>query len=54
MFILHNVIEQYLSKKKKLFVVFIDFQKAFDTVNRDYLWKVLSENCIGRKMLTML
>ena len=53
-FILHDVIEQYLSRKRKLFVAFIDFQKAFDTFSRYYLWKVLSENCTGGKMLTML
>ena len=38
-FILNTVIESALSKSKgKLYVAFVDFQKAFDTVERTKLW----------------
>jgi hypothetical protein len=32
------IIDIYLKAKKKLFCAFIDFQKAFDTINRIQLW----------------
>ena len=41
-FILNSVIEKYLSKEKgKLYVCFVDFKRAFDSVNRQKLWCVL-------------
>ena len=44
-FILNSVIEKYLSKKKgKLYVCFVDFKRAFDSVNRQKLWCVLKAN----------
>lgn len=47
-FILMSLIQKYLTKKKsKLYVCFVDFQKAFDSVHRDKLWKVL--NTVGIK-----
>ena len=33
-YILHEVVKQHLNRKKKLYVAFIDFRKAFDTVRR--------------------
>ena len=53
-FILYNVVQRYLSRNKKLFVLFVDFQKAFDTVNRQALWKVLEGSGVQGKMLKML
>ena len=41
-FLLQTIIEKVVKKgKKKLFVAFIDFQKAYDTVDRDLLLKRL-------------
>ena len=41
-FILMSIIQKYLYKKKgKVYVCFVDFQKAFDCVSRDKLWRVL-------------
>jgi hypothetical protein len=37
-------------KKKKLFVTFVDFEKAFDKVWRDGLWCKLLLNNINGKM----
>jgi len=33
--------EKAIEKQQALYVVFVDFAKAFDTVDRETLWKVL-------------
>ena len=45
-FTLHTIASNclYGNKRSKLYAAFIDFQKAFDTVNRDRLWKILEKN----------
>ena len=40
-FVLRNVIEQCLEFQKPVYINFIDFKKAFDSVHRDSLWKIL-------------
>ena len=41
-FILNAFVEKYLSKKgNKIYVAFVDFKKAFDSVHREKLWQVL-------------
>ena len=48
-FSLKSIIDFYLNKRKKLFCAFVDYKKAFDTVNRNKLWlKVLSTGINGR------
>jgi len=54
MFVLHNIVRKYLNRHKKLFIAFVDFQKAFDSVNRRALWVLLERIGIGGKMLKML
>jgi len=53
-FSLHAMVQKYLARHKKLYAVFVDFHKAFDTVNRRVLWEVLRNNGIGGRMLSML
>lgn len=54
-FILQGIIEKYLTKKSgKIYVCFVDFQKAFDTVRRGILWNVLRRAGVGGKMLKIL
>ena len=48
-FILHSLINLYLSKKKKLFCSFIYFSRTFDTIWRVGLWQKLIENNISGK-----
>ena len=36
-YILKTIIDFYLSKKKRLFVAFVDFRKAYDNLNRSAL-----------------
>ena len=42
-FLLQTLIEKSKSNKKKLYVAFIDFKKAYDTVNRSLLFDRLKE-----------
>jgi len=54
-FTLYAIIERYLSfKKRKLYVAFVDFKKAFDSVNRGKLWNCLRRKNLRGKMLTIL
>jgi len=50
-FILHSIIQKYLTKKRKLYVAFIDFRKAFDSVDRSKLWLILEKNGVTGKIL---
>ena len=39
------------NNNRKLYVAFIDFQKCFDTINRNILWPILTKNGINGKLL---
>ena len=52
--ILRNIIEQCLEWKQPLFINFVDFRKAFDSVNRENLWKILEEYGIPEKIINMI
>ena len=41
-------------KNTKLYVAFIDFKKAYDTVNCDILWMVLYRSGVRGKMFRMI
>ena len=54
-FTLNALIEKCLCKKrKKLYVAFIDFKKAFDSIDRFKLWNLLSSYGLGGKMMQAL
>ena len=53
-FILHAIIQKVLAKKARLWCVFIDYQRAFDTVNREALWTKLLELGVSCKMTNMI
>ena len=47
-FVLHSLLELYLSKKKRIYCAFVDFKKAFDLVDRSSLWaKMISVGING-------
>jgi hypothetical protein len=53
-FTLKCIIDIYLKAKKKLYCAFIDFQKAFDTVNRIQLWSKLLLSGINGKLFNVI
>ena len=53
-FVLNEIVNLYLHKKKRLYCCFIDYQKAFDTINRNALWNKVIENGINGKLLRVI
>ena len=53
-FTLQSAIVKQFANNSKLYVAFIDFKKAYDTVNRNILWSVLLHSGIQGKMLRNL
>ncbi|KAL7723877.1 hypothetical protein ACLKA6_004303 [Drosophila palustris] len=53
-FVLTSIANDYLHKKKKLYLFFVDFKAAFDTVDRRSLFLKLSNLGISFKMLKIL
>ena len=49
-----NMIHNRLMGNKSNFVAFIDLRKAYDSVNRDLLWKNLQRIGISKKMIIMI
>ena len=46
-FVFNEIVNFYIHNKKKLFACFIDYEKAFDTIDRTSLWGKLLENNIN-------
>ena len=54
-FIFNTVITKYLKRSRgRLYCVYVDFEKAYDRINRDALWVKLCNLHISKKMLYML
>ena len=55
-FTLYSMINNrlYGNRRGKLYVAFIDYKKAFDSINRNKLWEALNEIGISTKMLKMI
>ena len=55
MFILKTFIDKHLFRKRgRFYCLFVDFSKAFDTVNRDFLIYSLIKSGMHGKMLTLI
>ena len=50
-FALRNILEQSLEWNTSLLINFIDFQKAFDSIHRESLWKILQAYGIPPKII---
>ena len=55
-FTLYNMVNNclYGNKRSKLYVVFVDYKKAFDLINREKLWTALEETGVSTKMVQMI
>ena len=53
-FALRNIIEQCLEWNTPLFIDFMDFRKAFDSVHRNTLWKILHSYGIPSKIISII
>jgi hypothetical protein len=40
--------------KSGLYVTFIDFEKAFDSLNRKIIWRILEEYCIPQRIINLI
>ena len=49
-FTLYALVQRYLQKNTKMYLAFVDFKKAFDTVNRNALWAVLRKSGVNGKL----
>ncbi|MEW8546516.1 MAG: reverse transcriptase family protein, partial [Candidatus Thiodiazotropha sp.] len=55
LFCLQTIVQKYLRHKRgRLYAIFVDFEKAFDRVNRNILWQKLSSQNVSSKMVKML
>ena len=53
-FALRNIIEQCTEWQRKLYINFVDFEKAFDSIHRDSLWKILRKYGIPEQLVLVI
>lgn len=53
-FTLKNVVEQCIGCKTSLYINFIDFKEAFDSIHRDTLWKILKSCGVPDKIVNTI
>ena len=53
-FALNSLVDYYTSKRKRLYVAFVDYRKAFDLVDRTSLWTKLIATGIDGKILRVI
>ena len=53
-FALHILSKYYIDNKKRLFCAFVDYSKAFDFIDRTYLWQKLLNSNINGKVLNVI
>ena len=53
-FVLHIIIQLYQSVNKRVYCAFIDYQKAFDSINRTLLWEKLLSYRINGKVYNVI
>ena len=51
---LRIIIEQSVEMQSPLYLLFIDYEKAFDSVNREFMWKVLEMYSVPSKLLNLV
>jgi galactokinase/mevalonate kinase-like predicted kinase len=51
---LRIIIEQSNELNKRIYLVFTDFEKAFDSVSRDKIWKIMERFGLPQKILKLI
>ena len=54
LFILRNIIEQSYEWNTNIYMIFVDFQKAFDSIHRETLWKIMKLYGIPEKIINII
>ena len=49
-----SLADMYLSKRQRLYCCFVDYKKAFDTINRTTLWSKMLSSGISGKILNVI
>jgi len=53
-FCIHQILEKKLEYNEEVYQLFIDFKKAYESVRRDVLYKILIEFGIPRKLVSLI
>ena len=53
-FTLRNILEQCTEWNRELYVNFIDYEKAFDSIHRDSLWQILRAYGIPQRIINII
>ena len=53
-FILRNIIEQCTEWQRQLYINFVDFEKAFDSIHRESLWRILLAYGIPQEIVLLI
>ena len=53
-FLLHALITSYINKNKRLYCCFVDYTKAFDSIQHYHLWRRLSKVGVNGKLFTVI
>ena len=51
---LRIIIEQSIEWNSPVYLFFVDYEKAFDSVDRDILWKLLRHYGVPNKLLSLV
>ena len=53
-FNIRNIIKQFTERQRKLYINFINFQKAFNSLHRESLWHILRYYGIPAKIMQLI
>src|SRR6266540_6034374 len=53
-FLIRQLIERYREKKKDLYMIFIDLEKAYDKIPRNIMWWTLEKHKVPTKYITLV
>ena len=53
-FTLRNIIEQCIEWQHNIVINFVDFEKAFDSLDRDSMWEIMRSYGIPEKIINMI